>query len=119
MKNKAKIIMGIVIALVFVAAVGAILFKKFAPSYTQRTMEEQYKDLAKDETLICLDGFPLEEKGKNIGDTMYLPLDTVIDKMNERFYWDKKEQVLSFGQPGKRADDRGSEYDDIYCWERK
>lgn len=56
MKNKAKIIMGIVIALVFVAAVGAILFKKFAPSYTQRTMEEQYKDLAKDETLICLDG---------------------------------------------------------------
>ena len=34
MKNKAKIIMGIVIALVFVAAVGAILFKKFAPSYT-------------------------------------------------------------------------------------
>ena len=48
MKNKAKIIMGIVIALVFVAAVGAILFKKFAPSYTQRTMEEQYKDLATD-----------------------------------------------------------------------
>ena len=99
MKNKAKIIMGIVIALVFVAAVGAILFKKFAPSYTQRTMEEQYKDLAKDETLICLDGFPLEEKGKIIGDTMYLPLDTVIDKMNERFYWDKKEQVLSFVSP--------------------
>ena len=29
MKNKAKIIMGIVVALVFVAAVGAILFKKF------------------------------------------------------------------------------------------
>ena len=54
MKNKAKIIMGIVIALVFVAAVGAILFKKFAPSYTQRTMEEQYKDLAKDETLIWI-----------------------------------------------------------------
>ena len=99
MKNKAKIIMGIVIALVFVAAVGAILFKKFAPSYTQRTMEEQYKDLAKDETLICLDGFPLEEKGKIIGETMYLPLDTVIDKMNERFYWDKKEQVLSFVSP--------------------
>ena len=99
MKNKAKIIMGIVIALVFVAAVGAILFKKFAPSYTQRTMEEQYKDLVKDETLICLDGFPLEEKGKIIGETMYLPLDTVIDKMNERFYWDKKEQVLSFVSP--------------------
>lgn len=30
MKNKVKIIMGIVIALVFLAAVAAILFKKFA-----------------------------------------------------------------------------------------
>lgn len=99
MKNKANLIFGIVIAVVLVAATGAILFKKFAPSFTQRTMEEQYKDMAKEEVLICLDGFPMEEKGKIIGDAMYMPLDVVIDRMNQRFYWDSKEQILSFVSP--------------------
>lgn len=99
MKNKANLIFGIVIAVVLVAATGAILFKKFSPSFTQRTMEEQYKDMAKEEVLICLDGFPMEEKGKIIGDAMYMPLDVVIDRMNQRFYWDSKEQILSFVSP--------------------
>ena len=99
MKNKANLIFGIVIAVVLVAATGAILFKKFSPSFTQRTMEEQYKDMAKEEVLICLDGFPMEENGKIIGDAMYRPLDVVIDRMNQRFYWDSKEQILSFVSP--------------------
>ncbi len=99
MKTKWKIWIGIIVIIVVLAGIGALLFKKFAPSFTQRTMEEQYEELGKDEAMFVLNGFPTEERGKVIHDTMYVTMDLAVRTMNERLYWDAKEGILSLATP--------------------
>lgn len=95
MKNKVTVILIIVAIIGVLGAAGAIIFKKFAPSFTQRPMNEQYKELGKDEMLIVLNGRPIEVRGKLVNDVVYIPVDVAADSLNERIYWDSKESVLS------------------------
>nr|MBP3598082.1 hypothetical protein [Eubacterium sp.] len=95
MKNKWNIILIIAAVVVVLAGIGVLIFKKFAPSFTQRTMSEQYNELGKEEALMIVNGFPIEDKGKVLNDTMYVPLTLATDLMNERLYWDAKEGILS------------------------
>ncbi len=95
MKNKWNGIVIIVAVVIVLAGIGALIFKKFAPSFTQRTMSEQYSELGKDEALMIINGFPTEDKGKVLNDAMYVPISLATNLMNERLYWDAKEKILS------------------------
>lgn len=99
MKKKRSIILVILVALAVFAAAGVILFKKFAPGLTQRSMSEQYK-MGKDETLIIVDGEMLEQKGKLVSSSVYVPLEIATNTMNKRIYWDDNESILSLVTTG-------------------
>lgn len=94
MKNRVTIVLIILAVLGILAGTGAIIFKKFAPSFTQRPMNEQYK-LGKDEALLIINGTVAEEKAKMINGNMYVPVSVATEQMNERIYWDSKEGILS------------------------
>lgn len=94
MKNKVTVILIITAIVGILAAAGVILFKKFAPSYTQRPMSEQYK-LGENEALVVLNGKLSEEKGRIIDGKVYVPVSLAVNAMNGRIYWDDKESILS------------------------
>lgn len=94
MKNKVTVILIITAIVGILAAAGVMLFKKFAPSYTQRPMSEQYK-LGENEALVVLNGKLSEEKGRIIDGKVYVSVSLAASAMNERIYWDDKESVLS------------------------
>ena len=94
MKNKVTVILIITAIVGILAAAGVILFKKFAPSYTQRPMSEQYK-LGENEALVVLNGKLSEEKGRIIDGKVYVPVSLAVNAINGRIYWDDKESILS------------------------
>lgn len=99
MKKKLTVAVVVFVILALLLAAGVFIFKKFAPSFTQKPMSEQYK-MGKDEALLIINGKPLEEKGRLIGDVVYIPLALATDTMNERIYWDDKENILSLATSG-------------------
>lgn len=99
MKKKITVAVVILVILAVLAGTGVLVFKKFAPSFTQRPMSEQYK-LGADEALLIINGKPAEEKAKIINGKMYVPVDLAKERMNERIYWDKKENILSLATSG-------------------
>lgn len=94
MKNKVTVILIITAIVGILTAAGVMLFKKFAPSYTQRSMSEQYK-LGENEALVVLNGTLSEEKGRIIDGKVYVPVSLATSAMNERIYWDDRESILS------------------------
>lgn len=98
MKRRVTVILIITAIVGILAAAGVIVFKKFAPSYTQRPMSEQYK-LGEDEALIILNGKPVEERGRLINNNVYIPVSLATASMNERIYWDDRENILSLATP--------------------
>lgn len=95
MKNKWKIIAILVAIFIVLVGIGMLAFRKYAPSFKQRSMSEQYQELGKEEALLIVNGVPAQERGKVLNDTMYVPLTMAIETMNERLYWDAKEEILS------------------------
>lgn len=98
-KKKITVIVVIFVILAALTGTGILIFKKFAPSFTQRPMSEQYK-LGADEALLIINGKPAEEKGKIINGKMYVPVSVATERMNERIYWDQKENILSLVTSG-------------------
>ncbi|MCM1246243.1 MAG: glycosyl hydrolase family 18 protein [Roseburia sp.] len=94
MKKRITVAVVVIVILAVLAGVGVVIFKKFAPSFTQRPMSEQYK-LGTDEMLLIINGKPVEERGRIINGTVYVSVSAAAEWMNERIYWDKKENILS------------------------
>ncbi len=99
MKKKVTILLIIVAVIGVLASAGVIIFKKFAPSYTVRPMNEQYK-LGQDETLVVINGRPIEDRGRIINGNVYVPVALATGMMNERIYMDEKENILSLATSG-------------------
>lgn len=99
MKKKVTIVLIILAILGIFVSAGVIVYKKFAPSTIQRPMSEQYK-LGAEESLIILNGKPVEEKGRLINGNIYVPVSVATSQMNERIYWDAKEDILSLATVG-------------------
>lgn len=99
MKRKVTVILIILAILGIVSSAGVIIFKKVAPSFTQRPMNEQYK-LGEEEALVVLNGRPVEERGRLINNVVYIPVSMASTSMNERIYWDDKENILSLATSG-------------------
>lgn len=99
MKKKITIALVILAILGIAAAAGFIIYKRFAPSFVQRSMSEQYK-LGQDEALVILNGRPVEQRGRLINDVVYIPVSLASESMNERIYWDSEEDILSLVTSG-------------------
>lgn len=99
MKKKVTVVLIILAILGIFVSAGVIVYKKFAPSTIQRPMSEQYK-LGAEETLIILNGKPVEERGRLINGNAYIPVSVATSRMNERIYWDGKEDILSLATVG-------------------
>lgn len=99
MKKRITVVLVILAVVGIFISAGVIVYKKFAPSTTKRPMSEQYK-LGGEESLIILNGKPAEEKGRLINGNVYVPVSVVTSKMNERIYWDDREDILSLATTG-------------------
>ena len=99
MKKRLTVIFILFVILALFAAVGMIVFKKFAPSFTQRPMSEQYK-IGKEEALLIINGKPVEARGKLVSGVVYVPVEIATGYMNERIYWDDKEDILCLATSG-------------------
>ena len=99
MKKRLTVIFILFVILALFAAVGMIVFKKFAPSFTQRPMSEQYK-IGKEEALLIINGKPVEARGKLVSGVVYVPVEIAAGYMNERIYWDDKEDILCLATSG-------------------
>lgn len=99
MKKRLTVIFILFVILALFAAAGMIVFKKFAPSFTQRPMSEQYK-IGKEEALLIINGKPVEARGKLVSGVVYVPVEIAARDMNERIYWDDKEDILCLATSG-------------------
>lgn len=98
MKKKLTVIAVIVAVLLVLGCIGFILFKKYAPSFEQKSLEEAYSEISAEEAMIVLNGFPMMDgtdyiKGKVIDGQQYVPL-SVAQELNSRLYWDSSENTL-------------------------
>lgn len=99
MKKRITVVLIILAIIGILGAAGVIVYKKFAPSTTKRPMSEQYK-LSSEESLIILNGKPVEEKGRLINGNVYVPVSLATSRLNERIYWDDREDILSLATTG-------------------
>lgn len=99
MKRRVTVVLIIFAVLGILVSGGVIVYKKFAPSSVQRPMSEQYK-LGPEEALVVLNGRPVEQRGRLINDIVYIPVSLATGSMNERIYWDDKEDILSLATSG-------------------
>lgn len=98
-KRRVTVVLIVLAMIGIIVCGGVIVYKKVAPSFTKRPMNEQYK-LAEGEALVILNGKPVEEKGRLINNIVYIPVSMASSSMNERIYWDDRENILSLATSG-------------------
>jgi len=96
MTKQMKLISASVIVIV-IALISALLAYKLAPSKEVMELTE-YFEVAEDEMVILLQDEYAEEKGYYINGVPYVSLSMVKDKFNDKFYWDKSENMLLYVQ---------------------
>lgn len=89
-----RIIAGVIIFVLFIA-ICTVAVKKYAPSKNVMELTNYYK-VAKDEVMIVLHDEIAEEKGIYEDGHIYMPYNLVVNQINKRFFFDSKENILSF-----------------------
>lgn len=92
--NPQRMIASVIVAVLFIA-ICTVAVKKYAPSKKVMKLTDYYK-VAKDEVMVVLHDEIEEEKGIYEDGHIYLPYDLVVSGINKRFYFDSKENILSF-----------------------
>ena len=96
MKKNTKVIVPVAMLLVVIGIiVGIFLFQKFSPSKEHMTLASYYK-AGKNDVKVILNDEILDTVVLYQDRQVYLDIDTVTDKLNARFYWDKNESVLLY-----------------------
>lgn len=93
-KGSAGWIILLLMVLVGVTIVGGLLYKKYAPSKKMMPLTTFFQ-ASEDEVLLMLHDTVLEETGYIEGKELYLPYEVVVDHINQRFYFDSSENILS------------------------
>lgn len=90
------VILGLgILILMMVLVVGGFMYKKYAPSKTVMPLTEFF-DSQEGEILLMLHDTVLEERAFMEDDQIYLPYEVVVDHINQRFYFDSSENMLSY-----------------------
>ena len=74
------------------------LYERYGPSYEMADKAEVFQ-ISGDQVAILLNGELQESKGIYADGQVYLPVSWVNDCVNERFYWDSKEETLIYTLP--------------------
>ncbi|MDF2609933.1 MAG: glycoside hydrolase family 18 [Lachnospiraceae bacterium] len=88
---------GIVLAIIIIV-IAAFLIKLFTPSDKVMELSEYYETL-EDEVLVILQDEIYEQKGLLSDGVVYLDYETIVEKFNQRFYWDANENILIYTTP--------------------
>lgn len=81
------------------AAAGRLLYYRFGPSNEYKNLNEWF-EVSGDEIKLYLDGAAEQEyKGILYDGNAYLPYEYVYQSINERFYWNEAERLLSYTLP--------------------
>lgn len=98
-KRTGVTVIGAVVALVLIAIVlGVALVKKYTPNKERVTAEELYP-VAEGEAHVMLWQEKYVKNALLLGNGIYLDLETVLAYINEDFYYDSEERVLSYVLP--------------------
>jgi spore germination protein YaaH len=99
-KRKQSVIGTIVVLAIIVISITVVVVKKFTPSKEVMELFEYYQ--VKDgEIMLVLQNEIWEKKGLNIDGIVYIDYDTVIEKLNDKFYWDANENILLYTKPSE------------------
>lgn len=99
MKEKKKILIPLAAGLLLLGILGGILlYRKMAPNKEHMPLERYFQAKQGEITLIVGDEIS-ESKGIYQDNQLYLDLDLVKEKFNDRFYWDRKENLLLYAMP--------------------
>ncbi len=92
------LIVGALIVLVVVIMLLSQLIKSLTPSKEHVDLVSEYK-VCDDQVALIINHTLASEKGKLIGDGLYLDYKFVHDDLNARFYWDANENILLYTTP--------------------
>ena len=113
MDKKMKIaIVGMTVAILgIVIGIVVSLVNKMTPSNEVMLLTDYYK-VEDSEVIIILHDEIYEKSGIMSDGTVYIDYDTVKNEFNHRFYWDDKENILTYTTPTEiiRADAASSKY---------
>lgn len=105
-------VIGTVIAFIIIAIIViSAVVKMLTPSKEKLSLTDYYQVEAS-EVLILLQDEIYDKKGLLINGNVYIDYDTVVENFNYRFYWDSKENILTYTTPTEiiRAEAGVSEY---------
>lgn len=97
-KTKLAIIGSAIAVIVLIIVIISMIVEKLTPGKEIMKLSDYYKLKDSEVELILQDEF-YEKKGILINDKVYVDYDTIVEKFNKRFYWDKNENVLSYTTP--------------------
>jgi len=88
----------VLIVIAGIALVGVKLLERFTPTKEKADLYE-YFNMNENETVILMQGEPIEKRAIKEADTYYIPLSVMQEQINSRFYWDESVQQLVFTTP--------------------
>lgn len=95
---KIKLIFSTIVVCGIITALAIALVNKYTPSETMRTLDNYY-DVAPDEAVVLLENEIYGERALLRDGGIYLKLDTIDSMLNDDFYLDEAEQMLSYVLP--------------------
>lgn len=95
---KIKLIFSTIVICAVITALAIALVNKYTPSETMRTLDNYY-DVAPDEAVVLLENEIYGERALIRDGGIYLTLDTIDSILNDEFYLDEAEQLLSYTLP--------------------
>jgi len=95
---KIKLIIGAILVIGSITALTIALINKYTPSETMRPLDNYY-DVASDEAVVLLENEIYKEHALLRNGGIYLSLNTIDDLLNDSFYLDEAEQLLSYTLP--------------------
>ena len=95
---KIKLIVSTIVICGVITALSIALVNKYTPSETMRTLDNYY-DVASDEAVVLLENEIYGERALIREGGIYLSFETIDSIINDDFYLDEAEQMLSYTLP--------------------
>jgi spore germination protein YaaH len=105
-------IIGLSVVMIFVLiAAGLAIKEKLTPSSEVMPLTDYYQ-VADSEVMIILQDKIYENRGMFVDGEVYIDYETIVQEFNHRFYWDSRENILTYTTPTEilRAEAGSSDY---------
>lgn len=113
------VIVCILILLLAVAGIGAAVIKKYIPTKERMDLNEYYGQAAEGEAVIVLGTEIMEERAVTSNGQIFLPLELVNNRLNQRYYWDSGNSQILYATPSELQTYPASENGETEVWLRE